>query len=104
LNSTDSAKDLDKFAADFYGVTIPLVYVATENSIEWVQLNIGVGNLGGFLYTRARCGNTSVKGVAIGMIKDSYHMVIVVPGGGVYVAMDREDESPEHALLPFTFG
>jgi hypothetical protein len=30
--------------------------------------------------------------------------LIVVPRGGVYLAMDWEDESSEHALLPFTFG
>ena len=30
--------------------------------------------------------------------------MIVVPGGGAYVAMDQEDECSEHALLPFTFG
>jgi hypothetical protein len=104
LNTSESANDLDKFAADFYGVTIPLFYVSVENSAEWILLNIGVGNFGGHQYTTVKCGKESVKGVAIGMIKDSYHMVLIVPGGGVYLAMDQEDESIEHDLLPFTFA
>jgi hypothetical protein len=65
---------------------------------------IGVGNLGPTCWKKVVCRNgvdMSVT-IAIGMVADTSHMVIVVAGGPVLLVYDFEDETCESELNPHT--
>jgi hypothetical protein len=49
----------------------------------WFERTIGVGNLGatGWKQVMPEAGEDIFTGIAIGMITNTSHMVIVVPGG-----------------------
>jgi len=106
LNNPRCAKDLDTFTADYSFVSMPLGYILDEvdKTPQWLHLIIGVGNFGVHMYTTVRCAQREIRGVALGMLHDSPHIVIVVPGGGVYLCQDPEDETPENPLLEFEFA
>ena len=64
---------------------IPSLYIEDQNGqFKWIDVVIGIGNFGSTLLTTVQCGPYKITGVAIGMVHDSPHMVVAVPGGGVY--------------------
>jgi len=84
LNNPQCAKDLDTFTADYSLVSMPLGYILDEvdKTPQWLHLIIGVGNFGLHMYTTVRCAQREIRGVALGMLHNSPHIVIVVPGRG----------------------
>jgi hypothetical protein len=106
LNTVDSAWDLGTFTTDYYSAHLPFAYIYDEDEerMEWLTLAVGVGSIGATLYTQVRCGSREIIGVAIGMIYNSPHVVVVVPGGGVYLCLDDEDETLELESIPYTFA
>jgi hypothetical protein len=105
LNSPKSGHDLATFVGEYYGYVFRFGYVFDdERSRTWIQVQLGVGNVGSRMYTRVRCGYHDIKGVALGMVVESPHLVVVVsPGGGVYFCKDENDETEDNDAIPYTF-
>jgi len=99
----DWYQDLLEFPAEYYGCTFELGFVELDGHEHWIEMTVGEGNVGATLWKRVVSseGFEIIKGIAIGMLTDSSHMVIVQPGGRVWLVYDFEDETGENELIPY---
>ena len=63
---------------------------------------IGSGILGATRLKKVDYNKGSFIGVALGKIMNTSHLVIVEPGGRVFLVHDFEDETAENDLIPYT--
>lgn len=104
LKTCTSAEDLDKFATVHNSVQLPLTYVFDRNDrLRRLTLLVGFFHPGKTLWKKITCENKTIYGVAIGILLESPHQVVVVPGGGVYLCRDPADMMPENVMVPDSF-
>jgi hypothetical protein len=101
FHNPNCGSDIVSFTAEHYGISIPFGYVNSDHEQIWFNLVIGVGNLGPELWKRVRYHQTEVIGVAIGMIEETSYMVLLEPGGRVFIVFDFDDETGEHDAIPY---
>lgn len=67
-------------------------------------MTIGVGNLGatGGKQVVSEAGEDMLTGIAIGMVMNTSHVVIVVPGGPLLFVYDFENETGDNELILHT--
>jgi hypothetical protein len=101
----ESLQDLLAFPAEYHGCTFNLGFVELDGYEHWIEMTVGVGNAGLTLWKRvvSAGGIEIIKGITIGMLSNSSHMVIVQPGGRVWLVYDFEDETGENELISYTF-
>jgi hypothetical protein len=100
FHSSDSLHDLNTFTAEHHGSFFRFGYVVLDGSPVWFEMMITIGD--GMLGKKIECEGQSIIGIAIGVIKGTSHMVVVEPGGRVFLVYDFEDETGEHELIPYT--
>jgi hypothetical protein len=86
----EPCQDLLEFPPEYCGSTFNLGFVELNGHEHWIEMTVGVGNSGITLWKRvvSAGGHEIIKGIVIGMLSDSSHMVIVKPGGGVWLVYD----------------
>ena len=69
-------------------------------------MTVGAGNLGptGWKQVISETGEEMLTGIGIGMLTETSHMVLVVPGGPLVLVKDVDDETGDNDLIPYTIA
>jgi hypothetical protein len=97
-------KFLINFAEEHYGACFALGYSESGSQRQWHRITIGIGMYGSNILQNITYQYGNIKGVAIGMVDDTSHVVVVVPNGGVFLVWDEDCEIGHSPDLDFTVG
>jgi hypothetical protein len=105
-NAEEDKEYLLSFPAEYYGNTLRLGFVDDDGEAEWFDMTVGAGNLGptGWKQVVSETGDDMLTGIGIGMLTETSHMVLVVPGGPLVLVKDFEDETGDNDLIPYTLA
>ena len=105
-NVIEDEEYLLSFPAEYYGNTFRLGFVDDEGEAEWFDMTVGAGNLGptGWKQVISETGEEMLTGIGIGMLTETSHMVLVVPGGPLVLVKDFDDETGDNELIPYTIA
>ena len=72
----------------------------------WFDMTVGVGNLSptGWKQVISETGEEMLTAISIGMLTETSHMVLVVPGGPLVLVKDFDDETGDNDLIPYTIA
>ena len=105
-NAMEDEEYLLSFPGEYYGNTFRLGFVDDEGEAEWFDMTVGAGNLGptGWKQVISETGEEMLTGIGIGMLTETSHMVLVVPGGPLVLVKDFDDETGDNDLIPYTIA
>lgn len=98
----EAAQLLVDYSAEHWGATFPLGYLDINEKKSWFHIVLGTGMFGPRVWHRVQRGTVTIVGIAIGMIKDTSHIVLVLPNGPIFLVWDVESEMPLADDIPYT--